>query len=69
MTTEQKREIIDKIAVECNLYPYQVEILKKIIIEKQEALIILPRLSGGTMFKKAYREMMDRINEEELNGK
>lgn len=66
MTTEQKLELIDKMAIEYKLLPYQVEILKNVLLEKQEVFIIPSRANGRTVFKKAYREIIDRIAEEEL---
>ena len=67
MTTEQKHKIIDEVAVEFSLYPYQVEILKRISeLDEQLEFITLARSNGRTMLKKAYCEMMNRIKEEEL---
>lgn len=66
MTAEQKLELIDKMAIEYKLLPYQVEILKNVLLEKQEVFIIPSRANGRTMFKRAYREIVGKINEEEL---
>ena len=67
MTTEQKHKIIDEMAVEFSLYPYQVEILKRISeLDDQLVFITLARSNGRTMLKKAYYEMMNRIAEDEL---
>lgn len=66
MTTEQKHELINKMAIAYKLLLYQVEILKNVLLEKQEVFIIPSRANGRTMFKRAYREIMDRVAEEEL---
>ena len=67
MTTEQKHKIIDKMAVEFSLYPYQVGILKQILeFDSKPVYVVMARLNGRTMFKKMYYEMMNRIAEEEL---
>ena len=67
MTTEQKHKIIDEMAVEYGLYPRQVEILKQILeFDSKPVYVMMDRLNGRTMLKKAYCEMMNRIKEEEL---
>ena len=67
MTTEQKHKIIDEMAIEYSLYPHQVEILKQVAeLDGQVGFMVLARANGRTVLKKAYSEMVNRIEGEEL---
>ena len=63
----QKHKIIDEMAVEYGLYPHQVDILKQILeFDSKPVYIVMARSNGRTMLKKAYYEMMSRIESEEV---
>lgn len=63
---EKKAKLLDYIIKDMGLLPYQVEILNTILdMDKDREFIILPRLNGRDMIKKAYCEIIKRLNEEE----
>lgn len=67
MTKEEKNKFVDEFATKYNLLPYQVEILKTMIdMDTKRVCIVLPRLSGRTMLKKLYYEILSEIEKEEL---
>lgn len=66
MTTEQRHEIINQISYELKLYPYQVELLKRIFQFDGQIRIVPCRMNGRKMLNDAYYEVIKRLNEEEL---
>ena len=64
---EKKAKLLDYIIKDMGLLPYQIEILNKILdMDKDREFIILPRLNGRDMIKKAYYEIAKMLKEEEL---
>lgn len=61
---ERLNEIISQVSSELNLYPYQVELLKRFVDKDRTAFILYGRLCGRRILKEAYNQIMERYNNE-----